>query len=667
LYLLFRDACLKSMSPNGKRQRLLHLASIGKVADTALCRIANSLREEPLDCDVSRKKLYSTYLDEYGQVEATIQLPLAKGGSFKWSLASPAKELQYFCKRVPGFRALVATALGSHGHKLSMILYVDEATPGNVLRPQNMRKMWDIFWSIKEFGPHRLCMEEVWMPLAILRTEIVKKVDGGFGNCMRLMLRHCFVKDCGGDELSTRGVAVVLDDRTALVLIDFGKFIADLAGIQYFWNHKGSSGILPCFKCKNLVSKQCGLAGVDPYLVTHSCTDPNRFDISSDEDVWRKFDTLAEQLSLISIGFTFNACGVLSDLELRQFVKPSSTVFDWMHTALQHGVVTVDFHLFFQRCKKQHNITFPDIQVILDANWAWPKHIGSLARQKVNGFFSENREKSCALEFKAMASEMLTIFPLVRYFAEKVAQPLGNLDKECKSLLLACEVLDELLLAKRQCADSKMLEAALRSHLDAHMACYGEDNLKPKHHAIWHTLFDLFREPLVLDTFALERKHKKMLAIADFVLRTSVFEQSVMMRAIAQQAVAMQSVQFKNGLVGKIAAAPRELLDDLNLAACDVASATYCIGQTYSIGDLVFLDGRCYTVCACCSAAAVGDFLVFDPMRLVGKVSDCSSRWQASGNRVMFVLSKVDVCLTTAHCWSSEGDGVSLVLHASRV
>lgn len=236
------------MVKNAKRQRLLHLASIGKVADTALCRIANSLREEPLDCDVTRKKMYNTYLDEYSEVEATIQLPLAKGGSFNWSLASPALELQYFCKRVPAFRALVATALASHGPKLGMVLYVDEATPGNVLRPQNKRKMWDIFWSIKEFGPHRLCMEEVWMPLAVLRTEIVKKVAGGFGNCMRLMLRHCFVKDCGGDELSTRGVAVALNDRTALVLIIFCQCIADLAGIQYFWNPKGSVWDSPLFQ-----------------------------------------------------------------------------------------------------------------------------------------------------------------------------------------------------------------------------------------------------------------------------------------------------------------------------------------------------------------------------------------------------------------------------------
>lgn len=67
----------------------------------------------------------------------------------------------------------------------------------------------------------------------------------------------------------------------------------------------------------------------------------------------------------------------------------------------------------------------------------------------MTAIFSASREKASSELFKATASEVLQVFPLVRHFAKTIVSPTRKLDKEVKSLLNLCRVLDALLDAKQ--------------------------------------------------------------------------------------------------------------------------------------------------------------------------------------------------------------------------
>lgn len=68
---------------------------------------------------------------------------------------------------------------------------------------------------------------------------------------------------------------------------------------------------------------------------------------------------------------------------------------------------------------------------------------------KVTEVFTVGREKAGRETFKASASELLQIFPLLREFVVQIVQPTGKLTAETTSLLRLCDVVDSFLVAKQ--------------------------------------------------------------------------------------------------------------------------------------------------------------------------------------------------------------------------
>ena len=75
---------------------------------------------------------------------SAVKLPLIAGGYLDWPTALPHAWLPC-CLRVPAFRDMFMQALAKHPCSFqrpwSLVLYIDEITPGNVLRPDNTRKV----------------------------------------------------------------------------------------------------------------------------------------------------------------------------------------------------------------------------------------------------------------------------------------------------------------------------------------------------------------------------------------------------------------------------------------------------------------------------------------------------------------------------------------------
>ena len=91
------------------------------------------------------------------------------------------------------------------------------------------------------------------------------------------------------------------------------------------------------------------------YYVDITCADPARFDRSTNDDIWRKYDTLAaakrsgcgvgtfKDLQK-ALGMTYSEGCLLADVELRHTLKPTDVLRDPMHVTVSNGVMNVEMH-----------------------------------------------------------------------------------------------------------------------------------------------------------------------------------------------------------------------------------------------------------------------------------------------------------------------------------
>lgn len=343
--------------PESKRRRLADIIGLKRISGTALAALVKSLVDEPL-APLSEYQIGAAINKEFSRVSHCIKVPL-DDGTFDWEVCRLDTLLAYFCEECEPFRkSLIAALVIAAGSPLDAIVYLDEVTPGNILRPDNQRKFWAIYISFRNFGADLLCREELWLPIAMIRTTVVHRIPGGISHAMRLLLRSIFVEPC---KFASVGVALQLD-VPRLATGRLSNLIADESALKSVLCSKGAAGIRPCAICRNIVMLGSNLTEGQDYLKEISCSDAAAFDKATDQDIWDAFDLLRRQKPTMAksafqrveraAGFTFHEQSLLGDLELRAFVKPASAhTMDWMHNILVNGICSIEFHAFLHRCR----------------------------------------------------------------------------------------------------------------------------------------------------------------------------------------------------------------------------------------------------------------------------------------------------------------------------
>ena len=174
---LFRSRALGLLfllmaSGSNKKQKLGALSGIGGVSDSALSAILAALKDDPsvLDDGISARSVGRQVMAAFDTVSTTISLKLEDGSDFDWEVAAPRLLFPYLCEACEEFRRVLAS--GNH-QRYSLILYVDEFTPGDPLHPETCRKTAGFYVAIKEFGPTLLGFTASWIPVACLRHEVM--------------------------------------------------------------------------------------------------------------------------------------------------------------------------------------------------------------------------------------------------------------------------------------------------------------------------------------------------------------------------------------------------------------------------------------------------------------------------------------------------------------
>ena len=564
-------------------------------------------------------------------------------GIFRWPVMSLQTGLPYILNKCDGFRKLFMQTLCS-GSPASVdrpwrfLLYADEITPGNPLRPDNKRKQTAIYCSFLEFGAS-LSSEYSWLTLGVVRGTVLKTINGGLSGAMRCLVRSMFIGD------SSIGSAGILLPTGSIFFCKYHRFISDEAAGKAIFSTKGAAGIRPCMSCKNVVKRDDegkSLLEYDPsgYLVDITCCDPSKFDGITDSDSFAAYDSLTAMVAAgarradvdraeKANGFTVDPYGIMSDLEVREIMKPSTYVRDPMHIMLCGGVMNCEFGALFRALKHFFDgrrgapFSFAVMREFVGADWLFPKHSRATAAIDV---FSDIREAASFKDnkLKAGASEQLRIYPLVRRFLE-VLVPAGQLLRERLSFTLCCDVIDLAQEIKRGALDKiGELKRKAAEFFRAHLSAYNDEFVIPKHHYMFHMHVTAEEDSFWYDCFVHERKHQRAKDNSEHIRNTASYEESVLTTILHSMIGDLQTDITPDELLEPCAHCAE--LSEVFGVDCSLANRMRFARVPIGVGDVLFSGSGACLVEACLLVGQ--DFaLLVEPLALMERITATTSRF----------------------------------------
>ena len=158
---------------------------------------------------------------------------------------------------------------------------------------------------------------------------------------------------------------------------------------------------------------------------------------------------------------------------------------------------------------------------------------------------------------------------------------------------------DLLLLAKRRATPIDQaaidLREAVARHLREHQTLYGPDSVKPKNHWAFDVCDQLEQDPVVYDSFIIERLHLRVKAVAEHCKRLEDYETSVLSGVVNDHSRKCQGATFAHCMLGK--SCPFH-----GLESADVSDTMELRGVRATVGDFVFHgnnEAGCVVACAC--------------------------------------------------------------------
>ena len=613
--------------------KVRRLASVG-ASQRQLVEVVSRLREtNDLDGVAFNRQTVQRALGNLWQkIGTTFSLPIQDSiEDFTWHAADLPRLLKLYLDSSVGLRSAFRSTWDKQPCSIHepwhLVAYADEVVPGNVLRLDNKRKVLAIYVTVRELGPLYLCHQDVWFPVALIRSSIMKEVCGGTSAVMKVLFQRWFEETKIQD-----GFCVSLgEDCTIRMCLKLGNFLADGEAHRSTWNVKGAAGKLPCILCKNVLSERV----VSDYLIHISCADVNLFDRASNSDIFEKADKLHNSAPPVSnqtqfkalqlaYGVTYNPLGVLWRLSLRRFIRPASTMtYDAMHCLLSNGIVGHETSALLSEMQ-EIGITWNDLRSFAISRWRICKAHGRAA--KMEACFSKARETAfvAGKEFKAGASEMWLVFPILLHFLYQVAQPLRQLPNQIASYAALGVILG--LYQKGKCgvdvADE--LASAIKAHSTLFEAAYSYLEFMPKHHWLAHVPQQMRRHHVILDAFVGERRHNIVKTCAADIKHTHGFEKSVLCKVICQQLDVISRPEFLTDSLRH-----EQPCDELaKLVSAPTASMSTNMtwkGQLLGMDDAIWAGGTFSVIKACCSVGSDLAVLV-DRYTLLGRVFRTMSR-----------------------------------------
>ena len=427
--------------------------------------------------------------------------------------------LQARCRKLRGLADLLAHHMRKEAVEgLDGILYVDEAVPGNVLRPDNNRKGYLAHFSWTALG-RGLAQSSSWVTVGFVRHKTIDRVSGGLASYMHALAM--FLEDCltGVPLEDSCNVPYLLRARKVYLLGDEGALKATVGS-------KGASGMRPCLKCQNAVSKQHRQA------VSLVCIDEP--DVAKFQPMRQdRLDAIMQHLRTATSSAEYERdCKLLGWYLIPRSLSSSpgslvnviDSAYDPMHCLWSNGVVNVEVGLFLERAAAQG---LQKTMLERLAALAWKCGANSSAQAVL-----DQRLLVFGADYKGSATQCALLLPLLTYFAETVFGDCESLAQEIKSLRLLSLLCSKILRLKspgRSPEEARELQSLQCQHLAQFKATYTSKYVKPKHHFSLHIPQQIATMGLALDCWPAERKNKCFKQHAQRLPRPDEMEKGVLL------------------------------------------------------------------------------------------------------------------------------------------
>ena len=603
------------MKPSGadRSQKLQRLHSLRRkvpyASKSALHGILADIHEHGLPEMLHPKQMQEatqTFLagmNGYGPLFKEFEATTAKGGVVKFLLLNVVTLLHAVCQQGGCFYRLLKQCCMTSKGPIKMCFYSDEIVPGNVLAARTERKSWCIYMSCADFPSSVLSMQDAWLTVCILRSNVVASLEGSISQVFKILFTDIFLNE----QLDAKS-GVWMPGPEGGFHLQFlpGFIIQDGAAHKFMWAVKGDSGSKYCLLCGNMRAHN---RQDEERILMHCYADLH---LSTDDEIWDSWTRLAERKATCTSkqfeqwqkasGWTFSSAAIFSAARLRPYIKPAMMfMHDWMHGCLSNGTLGIAAWLLFMALQAA-GMDILSIMAQYMNVWVLP---AALAGIKLADLFSEKRLKSCreANKLKGTASELLCLNPILAFYVRTCVASQEALQQEVAAFLNMSHMVDLLQSASQGHAgvSPAQLREAADQCISSMFAAGWEKHITRKMHWLLHFGDHYEKHKKLPGTFCMERKHKAISRYATSIMNVRSYERSLYEEVVAHELFLLQEVQhFDMGMsLLNPRPASRKLLNvvkealqlpGLDAGAClSAASMKLQNGGMASKGDVCFL------------------------------------------------------------------------------
>ena len=449
-----------------------------------------------------------------GPILRSMKIDLDNANSVSWHYLHPCALLHAFSKRRPEFGDLLR-----HVETQRVIIYMDEITPGNVLRPDHGKSVAMWYWTLLDLPDWYIGRNEGWFYFAAFPVNLIGDVTDGYSYLFARMVEIFLEKE---EPVNfTTGFPCLSSGGMFLCKGNFEAVLSDEKSITALWSLRGASGTKPCCFCQNVVGHMTRDKVEDnAWLVHYSCSSPRRFAKHTSSTFTEMRDKLenvsgnkqnCQKLGQV-YGLTFKSTGILWHPTLRDKVCPvRQTVYDWMHILVASGGVCQYECNEYVKVLKEQGI-LPGQLDAFATQVTFPKKHQRLPKK----FFQERVNWEDNTVLKAFAGETLLVVDTLVLSNRIVLEPLGVLQDHRECLELVASILGILSGGTAAHQFQHELKQKIARHNKLFDKLYSEC-AKPKFHWLFHVPENIGKIGRSLACFNPERKHRCAKTVAAFV------------------------------------------------------------------------------------------------------------------------------------------------------
>ena len=621
-----------------------------------------SLFEKLAECSphglspITRREFEDDYHEEFDKAACQDRFATKGGrGEFVHEYLDPSLLVQLVLGKSPRLARRWVQALMEHPNSIDSpwqcIVGFDEYQPGDKFSYEKAKAVMCVYFNMAELD----CISQgsTWFCPVAVRINEIDKVQGGWSHAFACYLHRMFLGEHGAQ---TVGIAFSYQNRDYVVFAVLGHLLSDGDGLRKATGWKGASSLRPSLLHGNILKKDSDLATRAPGFVEISCTDralpiattSAEFEDSAElvEEAFNQYSnrdinkTMYEKIQKTE-SLNYLPGGLAYDRRLRNKVEWfDALTFDWVHTFLQEGVMSVELLLRVQASNRKGMAD--KLKAFLHGPWNFPKALESKGHNLWR-IFSEKRldEHGEVDRIRASASELLGLYSLARhFFATEVDDPSPENESKFESFESCCQLLDHILATKKELVpmSADHLFVKIEHFMTKHVSCYGNRYLRPKHCWLWGIAERWRRSTVnrVWDCFIIERLHLRVKQIGAKLKSLVRIERTLLSGLLNEQLCALETLEGHSCMLDQT---PMRV-DSLPGTCFGTCMQVHCM--MLSVDDVVFRNDDAGLLRAC----------VFEDEELYGvvemwahidDVTPNASRWQSqTGQFRLYRASELD-------------------------